>query len=261
MRESRSVGWGCHNGVFSGTAVGCRATATARSLQKASFSGQTFFMKPFETILRKEAISDHALPPRGVAAPRRIPGHPRRSRRGIPDRGRPTAKGASEARAGQPGLLGEEGVHGGWWRRIWGPRRVAGAGTAAGQRQGGARVRRGGGAGAREHVGAGRERAQPGRQCECGQGLHGAAEEPVGFGVRAARRSLRDTTPPGPKVSRLREGSVGTTATLADAPGAGSRSSEGRARLLQVRSWLYPKVPWTAAWLQLPVSHQLHIHP
>lgn len=93
---------------------------------------------------------------------------------------------------------------------------------------------------AREHVGAGRERAQPGRQCESGQALHGATEPPVGFGVRAARRSLRDTTPPGPKVSRLREGSVGTTATLADAPGAGSRSSEGRARLLQVRSWLYP---------------------
>jgi hypothetical protein len=233
------MGWGCHNGVFPETAVGCRATDIAGSLQKAACPWANVLLR---AVWNNPPQGSHIRPrpaARGVAAPRRIPGHPRLSRRGIPDGGRPTAKGASEARGGQPQLLGVERVHGGWRRRTWGPRRVAGAGTAAGQRQGGARVRQGGGVGARGHAGAGRERAQRGRQCESGPAPHRAAEEPDGLGVRAARRRLRDTTPPGPKVSQCGEGSAGATATLADAPGAGSRSREGRARLLLVCIWLY----------------------
>lgn len=60
---NQSVGRGCHNRVFPGTAVGCRASPTALSPRKDGVPRQTFFGEPFQTILRKEAISDHALPP------------------------------------------------------------------------------------------------------------------------------------------------------------------------------------------------------
>lgn len=46
-----------------GNRGGCRAIVTAQSLRKAAGPRQTFFGEPFQTILRKEAISDHALPP------------------------------------------------------------------------------------------------------------------------------------------------------------------------------------------------------
>lgn len=167
---------------------------------------------------------------RGVAALRRIPGHPRRSRRRIPDGGRPTAKGASEARAGQPRLLRGERIHGGWQRRTWGPQRVAGP---APQRASGRAER-----GCAE--GAGPARAGTwgrGGNARSGGVSVSRAErctelQRIQSDLGAARRRLRDTTPPGPKVSQCCGGSVVATATLTDVPGAGSRSSKGRARLL-----------------------------
>lgn len=125
-------------------------TASPGKRSSGSRFKQSSARKPYQTTPcrpRRSRPTAHPGPPFGGLDP------------GVPDEGRPTARGASEARAGQPRLLCGERVHGGWRWRTTGPRRVAGAGhrsgPAAGRSEGAPRGRgrraraRGGGAGAR----------------------------------------------------------------------------------------------------------------
>lgn len=249
----QGLGWGCHNGIFPGNRGGWSSYSHSRVTPEGR--------RPPTNVLRRAVSNNppkgsHIRPrpaARGVAAPRRIPGHPRPPRPGVPDGGRPTARGASEARAGQPRLLWGERVHGGRRRRTSGPRRVASAGTAAGQRQGGARARRGGGAGARGHVG------RSGSARSGGVGERRAERLTVPLrGQTDSRRRFPDNAPPGPKVSQRRSGdSVGTAALLADAPGAGTRASPAPPgpKVLGYLSFLYlafyPRVSCTASCLSV----------
>lgn len=260
---NQSVGRGCHNRVFPGTAVGCRASPTALSPGRTASPGKrspgsrfkrSSARKPYQTTPcrpRRSRPTAHPRPPFGGLDP------------GVPDGGRPTARGASEARAGQPRLLCGERVHGGWRWRTTGPRRVAGAGTAAGQRQGGARARRGGGAGARGHVGAGRERARRGRQRARGRALDRAASGLYRFGVPR----FQGNTPPDPKVSQRRGDSVGDRShTRGRARGGDSRQLRPPSpRRCWGTSGLYlafhPCVSWTASCLSTVACFSTVAHP